>query len=88
MWKYFAIALLSTAATPNSRLYLLPVPALRKRRHRNRRSNLGDSSSLMNTYLPHPDLILLIDERRPDEIAMIDGFQVYLSIQINDLKNH
>jgi len=42
----------------------------------------------MNTYLPHPDLILLIDERRPDEIAMIDGFQVYLSIQINDLKNH
>jgi rhodanese-related sulfurtransferase len=31
--------------------------------------------------------VLLIDVRRPDEIAAIGGFPVYLSIQIGELKD-
>jgi len=41
----------------------------------------------LDAYLAHPDQILLIDVRRPDEIASIGGFAVYLSIQIKDLKD-
>jgi len=41
-----------------------------------------------DALLAHPDKILLIDVRRPDEISSIGGFPVYLSIQIDDLKNH
>ena len=36
----------------------------------------------------HPDRVLLIDVRRPDEISSIGGFPVYLSIQVKDLKQH
>lgn len=39
-------------------------------------------------YLAHPDRILLLDVRRPDEVSSIGGFPVYLSIQASDLKNH
>jgi rhodanese-related sulfurtransferase len=41
-----------------------------------------------DAYLAHPEQVLLIDVRRPDEISTIGGFSVYLSIQIGDLKNH
>lgn len=41
-----------------------------------------------DALLARPDQILLIDVRRPDEISTIGGFPVYLSIQIDDLKNH
>jgi len=41
-----------------------------------------------DALLAHPEQILLIDVRRPDEISSIGGFPVYLSIQIGDLKNH
>jgi len=41
-----------------------------------------------DAYLAHPDKVLLIDVRRPDEISTIGGFPVYLSIQAKDLKNH
>lgn len=41
-----------------------------------------------DAYLEHPEQILLIDVRRPDEVSSIGGFPVYLSIQIKDLKNH
>jgi rhodanese-related sulfurtransferase len=41
-----------------------------------------------DALLAHPDRVLLIDVRRPDEISSIGGFPVYLSIQIDDLKNH
>jgi rhodanese-related sulfurtransferase len=37
--------------------------------------------------LAHPNRILLIDVRRPDEISSLGGFPVYLSIQMDDLKN-
>jgi len=35
--------------------------------------------------LKHPDQILIIDVRRPDEITANGGFPVYLSIQNNQL---
>jgi rhodanese-related sulfurtransferase len=41
-----------------------------------------------DALLAHPEHILLIDVRRPDEIAAIGGFPVYLNIQAKDLKNH
>ena len=41
----------------------------------------------LDALLAHPDQILLIDVRRPDEIALIGGFAVYLNVQIGDLKN-
>jgi rhodanese-related sulfurtransferase len=44
--------------------------------------------SEFDALIAHPDQVLLIDVRRPDEISSIGGFPVYLSIQIKDLKNH
>lgn len=41
-----------------------------------------------DAYLAHPEKILLVDVRRPDEVSTIGGFPVYLSIQIKDLKQH
>ena len=41
-----------------------------------------------DAYLAHPEQVLLIDVRRPDEVSSIGGFPVYLSIQAKDLKNH
>jgi rhodanese-related sulfurtransferase len=38
--------------------------------------------------LKHPEELLLIDVRRPDELTAIGGFPVYLSIQINDLESN
>jgi len=40
-----------------------------------------------DALMAHPDRILLIDVRRPDEISTNGGFPVYLSIQNDDLKN-
>jgi rhodanese-related sulfurtransferase len=39
----------------------------------------------LDTLLKHPDKLLLIDVRRPDEVAAIGGFPIYLSIQPKDL---
>jgi rhodanese-related sulfurtransferase len=41
-----------------------------------------------DAYLAHPEKILLIDVRRPDEISSIGGFPVYLNIQVKELKDH
>jgi rhodanese-related sulfurtransferase len=45
------------------------------------------SRAELDALLAHPDQILLIDVRRPDEISTIGGFPVYLNVQISDLKN-
>jgi rhodanese-related sulfurtransferase len=42
----------------------------------------------LDEYLAHPEKVLLIDVRRPDEISTIGGFPVYFNVQIKDLKNH
>ena len=41
-----------------------------------------------DAYLAHPEQILVVDVRRPDEVSTIGGFPVYLSVQIKDLKTH
>ena len=38
-----------------------------------------------DALLAHPDEILIIDVRRPDEVTANGGFPVYLSIQARDL---
>ena len=38
--------------------------------------------------LSHPDRVLLLDLRRPDEVSTNGGFPVYLSIQIGELEKH
>lgn len=42
--------------------------------------------SELDALLAKPDDVLLIDVRRPDELAKIGGFPVYLSIQLADLE--
>jgi len=42
----------------------------------------------LDELLSHPDRVLLIDLRRPDEVSKIGGFPVYLSIQIGELDKH
>jgi rhodanese-related sulfurtransferase len=41
-----------------------------------------------DAYLAHPEKVLLVDVRRPDEVSTIGGFPVYLSVQIKELKDH
>lgn len=40
----------------------------------------------LDKLLAHPEHLVLVDVRRPDEVSSIGGFPVYLSIQINDLE--
>jgi len=37
--------------------------------------------------LAHPESLVLVDVRRPDEVTAIGGFPVYLSIQLKELAN-
>jgi rhodanese-related sulfurtransferase len=41
-----------------------------------------------DNLLSHPDQVLLLDVRRPDEVTSNGGFAVYLSIQAADLEKH
>jgi rhodanese-related sulfurtransferase len=40
----------------------------------------------IDKLLGHPEKILFIDIRRPDELSKIGGFPIYLSIQLNNLQ--
>lgn len=42
----------------------------------------------LDALLEHPEKVLLLDVRRPDEISSIGGFPVYLSIQVGELEKH
>jgi rhodanese-related sulfurtransferase len=42
----------------------------------------------LDGLLDHPEKVLVIDVRRPDEITSIGGFAVYLSIQAGELEKH
>jgi rhodanese-related sulfurtransferase len=39
----------------------------------------------IDKLLGHPEKLLFIDVRRPDELSKVGGFPIYLSIQINNL---
>lgn len=41
----------------------------------------------LDVLLKHPEKLLVIDVRRPDELTAIGGFPVYLSIQQKDLES-
>jgi len=81
--KLAVVLLLSTAVyaqeAPKSAPGTNPRPATRAKKLTN---------AEFDAYLEHPEKILLIDVRRPDEVSTIGGFPVYLSIQIKDLKSH
>jgi rhodanese-related sulfurtransferase len=44
------------------------------------------SRNEVDELFKHPQKLLLIDVRRPDEVASIGGFPVYLSIPLQDLE--
>lgn len=56
-----------------------PKPWAFKIKHLNR----GDIDALLS----HPEKVLFIDLRRPDEIVTKGTFPVYLNVQVADLKN-
>ena len=41
----------------------------------------------LDKLLAHPEKLVLVDVRRPDEVSSVGGFPVYLSIQLKDLEN-
>ena len=41
----------------------------------------------LDRLLAHPEHLVIIDVRRPDEVSTIGGFPVYLSIQLSELEN-
>jgi len=45
------------------------------------------SRAEFEALLAHPDKLLILDVRRPDELTKIGGFPVFLSVQIKDLEN-
>ena len=45
------------------------------------------SRTELDELLKKPEKLLLIDVRRPDEVATLGGFPVYLSVQIADIES-
>jgi rhodanese-related sulfurtransferase len=41
----------------------------------------------LDQLLAHPEHLVIIDVRRPDEVSAIGGFPVYLSIQLSELES-
>jgi rhodanese-related sulfurtransferase len=41
----------------------------------------------LDQLLAHPERLVIIDVRRPDEVSAIGGFPVYLSIQLSQLES-
>jgi rhodanese-related sulfurtransferase len=41
----------------------------------------------LDELIKHPDTLLIIDVRRPDELTSIGGFPVYFSVQPKDLES-
>ena len=88
IWKYFAIALLSTVAYAQQPAITASNASTPKTAQEPAFKAKKLTRAELDAYLAHPDRVLLIDVRRPDEIASIGGFPVYLSIQVKDLKDH
>jgi rhodanese-related sulfurtransferase len=45
------------------------------------------SNPEFDQLLAHPEHLVIIDVRRPDEVSSVGGFPVYLSIQLKELEN-
>ncbi|SNT12283.1 Rhodanese-related sulfurtransferase [Granulicella rosea] len=81
--KLVVIAMLSTAAFAQE----AAKPAAGANARKPARTKTLTNAEF-DAYLAHPEKVLLVDVRRPDEVSTIGGFPVYLSIQIKDLKQH
>jgi rhodanese-related sulfurtransferase len=84
--KIFALLALTLATTltfaadgdaPKEK-YVDPNPWTHKTERLNR--------AQLDKLLGHPEKLLFIDVRRPDEISKVGGFPIYLSIQTKDLE--
>lgn len=42
----------------------------------------------IDALLKHPESLVIIDVRRPDEVSKVGGFPAYLSIQIGDIDKY
>jgi len=81
-----AVAIFSTAAFAQDAPPAEGAPAAHHAPAPTRAKKLTNAE--FDAYLAHPEQILLIDVRRPDEVSTIGGFPVYLSIQLKELKDH
>ena len=85
--KLLVLAMLSTAALAQD----TAAPAAGANGSRPQRAPVRAktlTNAEFDAYLEHPEKVLLVDVRRPDEVSTIGGFPVYLSVQIKDLKAH
>jgi rhodanese-related sulfurtransferase len=85
--KFVVFAMLSTAAFAQQ----AATPAAGSNGSRPQRAPSKAkvlSNSEFDAYLAHPEQVLVVDVRRPDEVSTIGGFPVYLSVQSKDLKAH
>jgi len=85
--KLLVLAMLSTAALAQE----ATVPAAGDGAARPQRAPVRAktlTNAEFDSYLEHPEKVLLVDVRRPEEVSAIGGFPVYLSVQIKDLKAH
>jgi rhodanese-related sulfurtransferase len=67
-----------TEATKDAAKYVDPKPWTYKTERLDR--------AQLDKLLGHPEKLLIVDVRRPDELTKIGGFLIYLSIQIKDLE--
>ena len=84
--KLFVLAMLSTAAFAQDAAK--PAGEANGSTHAPATKAKQLTNEEFDGYLAHPEQVLLIDVRRPDEVSTIGGFPVYLSIQAKELKNH
>jgi rhodanese-related sulfurtransferase len=82
--KYLLIAL-SLALTSTAGLAQTPPPGAADTAPAFKAHVL--SRSEIDQLFKHPEQILVIDVRRPDEVATIGGFPVYLSIPVKDVES-
>lgn len=74
-----SLAFAADAEAPNdSAKYVDPLPWTHKTQRLNREQ--------LDKLLGHPEKILFVDVRRPDELTKLGGFPVYLSVQSKNLQ--
>jgi len=81
-----AVALLSVLAGPAVLAADPPATAPAAQAYKYKTPKLNRAQ--IDALLAHPDKLLIIDVRRPDELTKIGGFPAYLSIQAKDLEQN
>jgi len=83
-----SLALLATLITASPAAYGQAAPAAPATREASRSASAAKllARAELDALLAQPANVLVIDVRRPDEIASIGGFPVYLNVQADDLE--